>query len=368
MNTNPVDILGIHPLGALPRRPDPRDYVYGSQEIAQASAPFDWSKGYDVENDIATVLGHGFQLPTKDQGQAGSCGGEAISTYAQAIAAYFLKETSEKSAKAPYSQVYVPGGLGGSNDAELAGIYKNQGFYKETLVPSYPTIGPVTEAFMERVGDITAAARIDAVKEAALVSYSFPPAISIDTVAQIIRDCKGVMIGLHGTNNGTWLSVHPKPPTHAEFASMQGVWSHYMYGGKAFLVDGVKTIYAKQSWGSEIPNNGWQMLDQAYFDSGSIWSAMALIVSPKPAALPQHSFNTDIRLGDSGAEITALQTFLAYDGCLNVAPTGYYGPITERAVLKFQLKYGLGSYASLEQLGGSIAGPVTRAKLNSLTE
>lgn len=364
---NPIDLIGVHPSGALPRRPDPRDYVYGTREIADASAPFDWSKGYDAESDIAAVLGKGFQFPTKDQGQAGSCGGEATSTYAQAISAYFLKDVSEKSAKAPYCQVFVPGG--GSNDAELAAIYKNQGFYKESLVPSYPANGAaVTEAFMERVGDITAVARIDAVKEAALVSYSFPPSASIDVVAQIIRDCKGIMIGLHGTNNGTWLSVHPKPPTKAELASMQGVWSHYMYGGKAFLVNGVKTIYAKQSWGSEIPNNGWQMLDQAYFDSGAIWSAMALIVSPKPASLPQHVFNTDIYLGDTGSEVTALQTFLAYDGCLNVAPTGYYGPVTEQAVLKFQLKYGLGSYASLEQLGGGIVGPTTRAKLNSLTK
>lgn len=362
---NPIDILGVHPSGANPRRIDPRDYKYGSAEITGGVETFDWTKGYDVEEDIAKILGTGFQLPTKNQGTAGSCGGEAISAYAQAITSYFLRETSEKSAKAPYAQVCVPV-IGGSNDGELAGIYKNQGFYKESLVPSYPSSGVApSEAFMERVADITAVARIDAAKEAAMIAYSFP-AMDIDTVARVIRDCKGIMIGFHGTNNGTWLSVHPKPPTAAELASMQGVWSHYMYGGKAFLVNGVKTIYAKQSWGSEIPNNGWQMLDENYFRSGALWSTMALIVSAKPASLPSHTFNTELDLKQSGPEITALQTFLAYDGCFNVAPTGYYGPVTAQAVLKFQLKYGLASIVTLEQLGGNTVGPATRAKLNSL--
>lgn len=364
---NPIDILGVHPKGALPRRIDPRDYKYASSEVAGATVSvFDWSVGYDVENDISHAIGLGFQLPTKDQGQAGSCGGEAISAYGQAITAYFLKERAEKSAKAPYAQVCVPGG--GSNDKDLANIYVKQGIYKEALVPSYPSLGvPPTEAFMERVGDISPAARIDAAKEAAMVAYSFP-SMDIDTIAGVVRDCKGVVLGLYGTNNGTWLSMHPKPPTSAELASGQGVWSHYMFGGKAFVVNGKKTIFVKQSWGNKIPNNGWQMLDEDYFRSGAIWSAMALIVSDKPASVPTHVFAHDIHHGETSSEVTALQTFLAYDGCFNLPPTGYYGPITAQAVLRFQIKYGLASVASLEQLGGNSVGPLTRTKLNSLTK
>lgn len=362
---NPIDILGIHPNGALPRREDARDYKYGSPEIGFATAPFDWNKGYDVEQDISGVLGHGFQFPTKNQGTAGSCGGEGISTFGHAITSYFLKETSEKSAKAPYAQVCAPGG--GSNDRDLANIYIKQGIYKESLVPSYPSPGVApTEAFMDRVSDITPAARIDAAKEAAMLAYSFP-SINIDSVAQAIRDCKGIMLGLYGTNNGTWLSAEPKQPTAAELASHSDTWAHYIYAGKAFMEGGVKKIWCKQSWGPGVGLNGWQKLDQAYFNSGALWSAMVLVVSDRPIAPPTHVFSTDIKLGMQNSDVSALQTLLAYDGEFNIAPTGYYGAITAQAVLKFQIKYNIASIATLEELGGDVVGPATRAKLNQLT-
>lgn len=357
---NPIDVIGIHPNGALPRREDQRDYQYDSPEIGMAIAPFNWDKGYDVEADIASLIGHGFQLPTKNQGTAGSCGGEAISTYAHALTAAYLNDNTEKSAKAPYSQVYVPGG--GSNDRDLANIYIKQGLYKESFVSSYPLPGVApTEAFMERSNDISALARIDAAKESAMLAYSFP-SLDIDTLAQAIAACKGVMIGLYGTNNGTWLSAEPKPPKPGE-----SKWAHYMYFGKAFMEAGVKKIWGKQSWGPNVGVNGWQKLDEAYFASHSIWSAMSLIVSAKPVSMPHHVFNTTLNEGMTSTEVSALQQVLAYDGVFNLAPTGYYGAITAQAVLRFQIKYNIAALATLEELGGATVGPATRAKLNQLT-
>lgn len=362
---DPIDVLGVHPSGANVKRADTRDYKYGSPELGFAAIPFDWSKGYDVEEDIAQTIGASFQMPTKNQGAAGSCGGEAISAYGQAITAFYLKEASEKSAKAPYAQVYVPGG--GSDDRELANIYIKQGIYKESLVPSYPSPGVApTEAFMERSQDITPTARLDAAKESAMLAYSFP-VIDIDILAEIIRDCKGVMIGLYGTNNGTWLSAEPLPPTPAEIEAMS-VWSHYMYFGKAFEEGGVKKIWGKQSWGPNVGVNGtgWQKIDQTYFNSGALWSAMALVVSAAPVNPPSHSFTMDLKLGMNNSDVRALQQLLCYDGDLNVAPTGFYGPITAQAVLRFQIKYDLASKASLDELGGDLVGPATRAKLSQL--
>ena len=360
--TNPIDLLGVHPAGAIIRNPDPRDYQYGSQEVAGAAvqAPFDWEKGYDVEEDISAVLCATFKFPTKNQGGAGSCGGEAISTLAQAVSAYYLKDTTEKSAKAPYSQVYVPGG--GSSDSALATIYKNQGFYKESLVPSYPSPGvPPTEAFMERFQDITAAARLDASKEKLLIAYAFPT-LNIDVIAQALASSKGVMLGLYGYNNGTWLT--PFPSTAVDGTA----WCHWMYGGKAAIVNGQKGIWAKQSWGNEAApaTDNWQFINEEFFTTGQIWGAMVIVVNPAPQALPVHTFAATLKLGETSADVTALQESLAFDGEFNLAPTGYYGPVTAQAVLKFQLKYQLASVAALEELGGDTVGPATIAKLNEL--
>jgi hypothetical protein len=61
-----------------------------------------------------------------------------------------------------------------------------------------------------------------------------------------------------------------------------------------------------------------------------------------------------------------MDTTFAYDGEFNLTPTGYYGPITAQAVLRFQIKYSLSSIATLDELGGNSCGPATRAKLNTL--
>jgi len=347
---NPIDILGVHPSGAHARAFDERDYGLGSPEIGQAIEPFNWKEGYDIEKDLD------FILPTKDQGSAGSCGGETISEYAQTITSAFLHETSEKSAKAHYSQVFVPGG--GSNSRALGDVCVKQGFYKEALVPSYPKPGvPPTEAFMERAADISAAARADAAKTAGLVAYVYP-AINIDVMAAAMKANKGILIGIHGSNNGTWLSSHPSPKQVGDF------WAHFMFGGKAGIVKGKKGIWAKQSWGADCApdTNGWQFISEDHFTAGRIWDAMVLVYSEKPVK-PHHVFSVDIAYGQTSEEVAALQNTLAADGCFNLAPTGYYGDITAQAVLKFRVKHGVDSSTDPK---GRIVGPRTRSALNAL--
>jgi hypothetical protein len=216
---------------------------------------------------------------------------------------------------------------------------------------------------MERPQDITPQARIAASGERIVSAYAFPT-LDIDTVAQALAASKGIVLGIYGSDNATWLSSEPKPPVAGEI-----VWKHYMYAGKSFVENGVKKIWAKQSWGPEAApdNNSWQKLDQAYFNAGGIWSAITMIYNPQVTALPQYVFNVDLRLGDESPDVLALQQFLSYDDCFNLAPTGYYGSITAQAVLKFQIKYQLASLATLDELGGNTVGPATRAKLNTLT-
>lgn len=72
------------------------------------------------------------------------------------------------------------------------------------------------------------------------------------------------------------------------------------------------------------------------------------------------SFTTQLDEGDSGAEVTRLQTFLA--GNKAIYPeglvTGYFGTLTTAAVKRFQTAYGISAVGRV--------GPQTIAKLNSL--
>lgn len=87
--------------------------------------------------------------------------------------------------------------------------------------------------------------------------------------------------------------------------------------------------------------------------------AMALFVSSVNAQAV--SFTTQLDVGDTGSEVTKLQTYLANDSTLypERLVTGYYGNLTAQAVSRFQTRHGLPAVGRV--------GPMTLAKLNELS-
>ncbi len=79
----------------------------------------------------------------------------------------------------------------------------------------------------------------------------------------------------------------------------------------------------------------------------------------------KYIFTKALSRGSRGVEVIALQEFLTRfpDVYPNGQTTGYYGALTEQAVKRFQVKYGV---ASSGTVGYGSVGPKTRAKLNSL--
>ncbi len=73
----------------------------------------------------------------------------------------------------------------------------------------------------------------------------------------------------------------------------------------------------------------------------------------------------DIGRGDSGADVTKLQIFLARDASIypNGQSTGFYGPLTEAAVQKFQIACGIVSAGDYASSGYGRIGPKTRLAL-----
>ncbi len=88
---------------------------------------------------------------------------------------------------------------------------------------------------------------------------------------------------------------------------------------------------------------------------------VALVVTPaKTAAASPSLLKADLARGSQNSEVSMLQALLAQDKALypEGSVTGLFGPATERAVKRFQAKYGI------SQVGR--VGPATREKLNQV--
>lgn len=104
------------------------------------------------------------------------------------------------------------------------------------------------------------------------------------------------------------------------------------------------------------------------FPSASVLPTGLQTQNPPTATLVSSNkilFTLPLELGSKGAQVTALQEFLASDKIIypEGLVTGYFGGLSDAAVKRFQVKYGL---AGPGNPGYGYVGPKTRAKLNEL--
>lgn len=69
-------------------------------------------------------------------------------------------------------------------------------------------------------------------------------------------------------------------------------------------------------------------------------------------------FSRSLSIGATGIEVTQLQAYLNAHGYLTVSPTGYFGPLTQSAVARWQAT---GGVVGLGVSGSGIFGPLSRA-------
>lgn len=72
------------------------------------------------------------------------------------------------------------------------------------------------------------------------------------------------------------------------------------------------------------------------------------------------SIDMSLELGSRGTEVSELQAYLALDPTIypEGLVTGYFGPLTQAAVVRFQARYGIAQVGRV--------GPITMARINSL--
>ena len=172
-----------------------------------------------------------------------------------------------------------------------------------------------------------------------------------------------LVLGICGSNNGTWRNTQPIIPGYQET-----IWRHWVYVGGAFLKNGKKTLCILNSWGKNFGDDGWQFINEDYLlgrtKSGpNLFGAWTLVYNTNtpPPPMFNASFNMNVQYGDYNPEVKKIQSALQSLGHFppNIAPTGYYGTITGNAVYKFQFENGIVPPAR------NNVGPKTRQSLNT---
>ncbi len=311
---------------------------------------FDWTRGYDIEKELDA------SLIVKDQANSSSCGGQAWATYGEVLEAISTKTKEERSAKFIYAQTAVAGG--GSDGLSNSKLVAKKGWGTEALTPSYPA----TEENLTRKTDITQKAYENALKARAGVytqGSGLMDTIDIDEFALAIQKNHGAILGIAGYNNGTWLSYYPAPVTKQPWANY---WRHWVYVGKAEMIDGKKGFWILNSWGKNCGKNGWQWLSEDWFSAKSstgislVWASFFLSYLPQEDW--KHTFSLTLRKGSRNAEVKALQHALYLQGMFSDKEDGIFGNITLASVKAFQKRYSL--------VADGIVGKNTNNKLNSI--
>jgi len=262
-------------LGAIPDPIDLRDRSYDS--IAMAGEPVDWNAGYDIEEELD------FELPFKNQGSSSSCVGNAWSYYIGILNTIEEGVYKEVSAKSIYSQIFLPGGGAYIRDGGKLAV--NWGAMFETIVSSYDNGKPPKEAFMRdltwKTHEIEKLAKILQAKEYRVINH-----VTMDTVAQAIRDNHCVVGGVYIGNSGTWRTAEPKPSTR------EG--GHCLLLGKYGIDEMGKFISTPNSWNNlklkdKLHPDGWQKLREDYFNN--TFSFNPWLLRDKPNQDPDTNYN-----------------------------------------------------------------------------
>jgi hypothetical protein len=233
------------PKGAVPQPHDARDlqasFVVGAPVV-------DWS--------------HEFRLPEppdNDQGSSLSCVAQAWSYYHWQLRRLYW------SRRDIYSQIYLP--QGGAYLRDGGRILTTFGQADQVEGPD-PEPHNYTEAAMRSRAGITREEEIDGVE----AGYYAVNGKSIDAVAAAVRDFKGCIIGVHGTNAGWKDLLNPRPPKDGDPGE---IWGHALYAFGFHMHAGQKCIVCKSSWcGTGVKEHH---IKADYFQSGNTFDGWTLI-------------------------------------------------------------------------------------------
>lgn len=352
-------------LGFIPSPPDYRDVLIGEATPQITSFP----DSYEV--DIS-------QLPVWNQKKIGSCVGHASAKKKQQMDYVETKQVFPLSARFVYALCKSQDGIAGEGTyyRMAAKVLQQYGCATEGTVPNNCDLA---HAEYINLKNIPPEAYVEA-KQFAIKNYASVAVRDLDDIRRGIL-AGGTLIGLN-LDKSWWTDKNGKfsykaedlfplkPPT----VSGSG---HDTFAYKYETIDGRIRIWILNSWGPSwgINGTGYFWWDEYVNSLVEGWSFVDLpndwqkeVKDLPPATTYKHAFLQNMSYGETSPEVRQLQIALKIDGTFpkTIAETGYYGPITQKAVYEFQMKYHVDTVANLQTLQGRSCGPKTRSKLNEL--
>ena len=197
-----------------------------------------------------------------------------------------------------------------------------------------------------------------------LGEYMWLNAKDIDAIAKTIDSQGAVMVWFSFGSNNKWWSEKPiiaknsKPYHHSVVAVDYGI------------EDGKRCLVIEDSSGPETGFNGNQRIITEEFLKENCYVAIVfadrLTVENEIDRTDSKPFEYDLEIGDRDVEVRRLQDTLQGFEYFpnNMNTTDYYGPITKKAVIEFQIHRNVINHSG--SAGAGRFGPKTRAELNEL--
>lgn len=184
----------------------------------------------------------------------------------------------------------------------------------------------------------------------------------IDEIASAIDTYGAVMVWFSFGKNNNWWSEKPV------VASNTRPYKHSVVAVDYGIEDGEKCLVIEDSSGPETGFNGNQRIITNEFIKNNCVVAIAFACNIDSGELDTAHFLYDLEFGSRDVEVARLQSVLRELGHFpqSVSSTGYYGTITKKAVLDFQLEWNV--LSSENDAGAGRLGPLTRKTLNDLLQ
>lgn len=330
--------------GAIRDKKDKRDFKFTAN-----FSPVPLPDTFSIRNKIPTV---------RDQGQSGSCGGQAFGYHMETNTLIRDGKFTALSSKSIYQPVFVA--PEGSNARDLLTRIDRVGACLESDVPSYDNGLPPSEAFMEDGSKITQSMLVTG-KQYSGQSYLAFSSTDMNQVKQAIYQGNGATLAVLG-NNPCWTTASGEI---AVPASNHLVWGHFVFLTGWVIRNGSRFFEFVNSWSNQWGDQGFGYLPEQYLLAGYGYNEWIVVEKPLPDTNFAHTFNVNLAYGQTSPEVGLLQTFLVKNG-YDTLITNYYGEMTRQAVLQFQYDYKVDNPIVLAALQGKNVGPKTRTVLNVL--
>lgn len=351
--------------GGIKSKPDYRDIALSSVVV-----PITLPDAYEV--DVKDI-------PIWNQRKLGACVGHAAAKYKQELDKEDTKTIIPLSSRFVYSICKaLDGFLGEGTYPRLSmTVLRDYGCATEATMVNDTTLDHDSYIYNRNIANIPAQAMEEA-KKYKIGSFAAVD-ISKDGIKSAIFQAYGCSMLMRVGNewytdvngNITWeaskvLPVRPPNPMTS---------GHQVYVYKYETVGDDLKVYFINSWSEQwgLAGKGWFWLSQYKPFIDEAWTAIDIPQDlldnvnnlPKPGEF-KHNFSKNIKYGEQSTEVTALQTALKIDGVFTYPyVTGYFGSVTAKAVLDFQLKYAIPlSWYERYILAGKLVGPKTLSVLN----